>query len=302
MRILLIGGTRFVGKAIAVEAMRRGHEVTVFHRGNTHLDGAQHILGDRDVDLSALIDGQWDATVDVCAYRPGQVEALLAALGDRAGRFCLISTVSVYDESIPAGSSESAALADTGAVESDPAGVPLTGESYGPLKVLCERSALAGQPDALIIRPTYVIGPDDHTMRFPTWVRRIAAGGKVECPGPAGNAMQYVDARDQAAFVIDLLEQGRAGTFHCAAEATTFGEMLEAIATALDADAQLDWLDPAQATGRETDFPLWSGEHSTTMLQMNPSAAFAAGLRTRDLGDTVRDTAQWLRRTDLPAR
>lgn len=295
MRILFIGGTRFVGKAMAEEAIARGHQVTVFHRGNTELTGVEAVHGDRESSLSALAGGSWDATVDVCAYRPGHVESLHAALGDSIGRYCFISTVSVYSDTIPSDSNESALLTDTDAVRADPAGIPMSAQSYGPLKVLCERAALTSQPAALIIRPTYVIGPDDHTMRFPTWVERIAAGGMVECPGPASNPMQYIDARDQARFVVDQLERDATGTFHCAAPPITFGAMLEGIASALQSDAQLVWRNPDDLVGREAEFPLWSGSEATTMLQMNPAAALNAGLHIRPFAETVQDTAAWLR-------
>jgi len=302
MRILFIGGTRFVGKSMAEEAIARGHSVSVFHRGNTELPGAEAIHGDRDAGFSALVGQQWDATVDVCAYRPGQVKAIFAAQGIGWGRYCLISTVSVYADTIAAGSDESAQLADTAEVSADPASIAMSASTYGPLKVLCEQAALAANPEALIIRPTYVIGPDDHTMRFPTWVERIAAGGVVDCPSPASNAMQYIDARDQAKFVIDLIESGSSGSFHCAAPATTFGDMLQGIAAALDSDAQLRWREPAELVGREAEFPLWSGPEPTTMLQMDPAAALSAGLRIRPFADTVRDTATWLRtRAELGA-
>ena len=294
MRILFIGGTRFVGKAMAQEALARGHEVTVFHRGNTQCPGAESVYGDRESGFSTLIGRQWDATVDVCAYRPHQVNDLLRQLGPAVGRYCFISTVSVYAETIPSGSDENGALADTDVVIKDPAGIAMSADTYGPLKVLCEAAARDADPDALIIRPTYVIGPDDHTMRFPTWVQRIAAGGVVECPGPASNPMQYVDARDQATFVIDLLERGSTGTFHCAAAATTFGQMLEGIADALGTDTQFTWQSAQDIAGREADFPLWSGAQGTPMLQMDPSAAMHAGLRIRPFAETVRDTAQWL--------
>lgn len=304
MRLLFIGGTRFVGLAIAREAIARGHDVTVFHRGQTipeGLAGATFLRGDRDADTAALAANagdspRWDATIDVCAYRPHQVDRLFADLGERGGRHVFVSTVSVYDSEIPAGCDESAPLADTTVLaDLDPATCDITGETYGPLKVLCEQRVRALYADPLIIRPTYVIGPDDYTMRFPAWVERIAAGGVVSAPLPRENPFQYVDARDQAAFVISLLEAGIAGTFHTPAPAVTFEGMLTAIAEAVGADdTAIEWVDAEESDA--ASYPLWSGLEPTGMMAMDSSAAVSAGLTFRPLGDSARDTLAWLRR------
>jgi 2'-hydroxyisoflavone reductase len=294
MRILFIGGTRFVGRAIAERAIQLGHEVTLLHRGSNPVSGAENIIADRDADFPSLEGRSWDATIDVCAYRPHQVDVVADALGARAGRYTLISTVSVYAENIAPGSDESAALADTSAVAANPESIAMNGETYGPLKVLAERRAVARFADPLIIRPTYVIGPHDYTMRFPAWVQRLAQQARVECPGPADAAMQYIDARDQAAFVIEALERGISGAFHCAAPHITFAEMLETIKTALNSSSKLVWSDAGACAGRESEFPLWACGESAPMLQMNPRAALDNGLRVRDLAETVRDTYQWL--------
>jgi 2'-hydroxyisoflavone reductase len=300
MRILLIGGTRFVGLAIAREALSRGHDVTIFHRGTTApvgLEGATFIIGDRDEDDSVLAEGQWDATVDVCAYRPHQVDRLFDALAARGGQQVYISTVSVYEQNIPAGSDESAELASLAPLEGlDPAACDITGETYGPLKVMCENRVQELYTSPIIIRPTYVVGPDDYTMRFPTWVQRIAAGGVVQAPEPRDNAMQYVDARDQAAFVITLLEQGTVGTFHTPAPAITFEEMLVTIVDTVGPQGTtLDWVTPSDADSLQPlDFPLWAGTEAVGMMAMDSSAAINAGLSFRPLAATVSDTLEWL--------
>ncbi len=184
MRILIIGGTQFVGRHMAEVAVSRGHDVTLFHRGKTGADlfpGCEHILGDRDHDLARLADGVWDATIDACAYVPRQVTELLDALGDRAGLFTFVSTVSVYAEPFPTNGDESSPLATL----DDPTTEVVTGETYGGLKVLCEE-VVTGRlgENALVIRPTYVVGPYDHTRRFTYWVERIADGGEVLAPAP----------------------------------------------------------------------------------------------------------------------
>ncbi len=220
MQILFIGGTRFVGRAMAAEALRRDHRVDLFHRGHTGADalpGARHLLGDRMQDLSALAEGRWDATVDVCGYRPGEIGRLAAALQGRGGHHAFVSSVSVYADDIAAHSDERARRTDTAVLQGrDPALVPIDAESYGPLKVLCEDAVLAEHSGALILRPTYVIGPHDPTQRFAEWVRRIAAGGEVDAPEPRDEPIQVIDARDLAAFAVDALEHRLSGAFNLA--------------------------------------------------------------------------------------
>jgi len=293
MRILILGGTRFVGRAIVDHAVSQGHEVTVVTRGSTSLPDVENLVADRDHGLGELSGRAWDATVDVCAYRPGQVRTAAQALGERAGAYTLISTVSVYSDAIPAHATESGTLVDTEAVADDPERVDITAQTYGPLKVLCEQRAQELFVDPLIIRPTYVIGPRDYTDRFPTWVRRIAEQATVGCPGPSDAAMQYVDARDQAAFVVGLVERGVRGTFHCAAPPTTFSQMLTGIAQALGVAPEMNWLDADASRGRESEFPLWASGESTPMLQLDPAAALNAGMRIRPFAETVRDTRHW---------
>ncbi len=167
MRILVIGGTRFVGKHIVAAALAAGHDVSVFHRGRTGpalFPEVEHLIGDRDADLSALSTGTWDATVDTCGYVPRQVHALADALGERGGRYAFISSISAYAPPLGPGITEDAELIEL----PDPTVEEITGETYGGLKVLCERAAHQRfGADTLIVRPTYVIGPDDYTWRFP---------------------------------------------------------------------------------------------------------------------------------------
>lgn len=232
MRILVIGGTAFVGRHISQAAIDAGHELTLFHRGQTGGDlfpQAAHRTGDRNTDLSALADGSWDATIDVSAYFPRQVRSLAGALGGRGGRHVYISSVSAYSPSVPWGYDESAPLADV----IEPDAEEVTNENYGGLKVACERLAteLHG-PDTTIIRPTYVIGPHDRTYRFSWWVDRIARGGNVLAPGNPDDPIQLIDARDMASWIVSMLERSVTGTFHAVNPAPpfTFGDMFAAIA------------------------------------------------------------------------
>src|SRR5215472_13250883 len=175
MRILIIGGTAFVGRHITEAALAAGHDVTVFHRGKTGaglFPEATHLTGDRNSDLSALATGRWDATVDVSCYLPRQARSLAAALGDRGGRHTFISSTSAYRTPAAPGFTESAALA----VLSDPDTEEVTDQTYGGLKVACERAVteIYGAAQTTIVRPTYVIGPFDRSGRFTSWVERIA--------------------------------------------------------------------------------------------------------------------------------
>jgi 2'-hydroxyisoflavone reductase len=297
MRILIIGGTAFVGRYIAQAAADRGHDLTLFHRGKTGTDlfpHATHLSGDRDDDLSALSDGGWDATIDVCAYFPRQVRSLAAALRGRGGRYVFISSVSAYSPSVPPGYDESAPLADIG----DPDATEVTEENFGGLKVACEHAGteLFG-PGTTIIRPTYVIGPHDRSYRFTWWVDRIARGGTVLAPGDPADPIQLIDARDQGNWIVSLLEGSVTGTFHAVGSVPPygFGEMLAAIAAEVaPAGTRLTWADSDFLVRAGVDgaaLPLWGeGDASAAnMMTANPAAAFAAGLRPRPLRETGAD-------------
>jgi nucleoside-diphosphate-sugar epimerase len=307
MRILLIGGTRFIGRHVVGAALAAGHDVTVFHRGRTGADlfpGITHLTGDRNDDLRALADGEWDATVDTCAYFPRQVQTLADALGGRGGRYLLVSSVSAYASPDHAGFAEDATLAEL----DDPTVEEVTNETYGGLKVLCERAAVDRfGPTTALVRPTYVVGPDDYTWRFPWWVARLATGGEVLAPGPANAPSQVIDVRDMAAWMVGLLEQEARGAFHAAGPSATFtwGEQLEAVAREVaPAGTTLTWADADWLLGRgldDTALPLWSGgDPDVLIMTADPAAALATGLRIRPLEETVRDTLAWTRSVEQP--
>jgi 2'-hydroxyisoflavone reductase len=307
MRILVIGGTRFVGRHFVEQAVARGHDVTLFHRGRTGTDlfpDLDHRIGDRDTDLSTLTEGEWDATVDTCAYLPRHVHTLADLLGDRGGHHLLVSSVSVYAPPGGPGIDEDAALIEL----DDPTIEVVTADTYGGLKVHCERAAVERHgPSTLLVRPTYVVGPDDYTWRFPWWVQRIARGGTVVAPGPAGAPAQVIDVRDMAAWMVRLLEDDRSGPFHAASPAPpfTWGEELEAIADAVGPEGtRLHWVSPADVAAagiEEGAFPLWSADGSDVwVMAVDPSRAFDTGLEPRPLADTIRDTLAWTRFSTMP--
>ena len=307
MRILVVGGTRFVGRHVVEQAVARGHEVTLFHRGRTGPDlfpQLDHRIGDRNTDLSTLADGTWDATVDTCAYVPGQVHALADALGGRGGRHLLVSSVSVYATPSGPGIDEDADLLEL----DDPTTEEVTAETYGGLKVLCERAAVERQgASTLLVRPSYVVGPHDYTWRFPWWVARLARGGTVVVPGPPDAPAQVIDARDMAAWMVRLLEDGRSGAFHAASPAPpfTWREQIEAIAGAVaPAGTSITWVEPEEVARAGIDqgaFPLWGADDPDVwIMAVDPKRAFDTGLAPRPLTETVRDTLDWTRTVAMP--
>jgi len=297
MKVLVIGGTRFVGLAITREAILRGYDVTVFHRSDSvpvGTESATHVQGDRLTDLVQLADTQWDAVIDVCAYRPGEVEIVADVLGSVTKKFVFVSTVSVYDDSIAPRSDENAQLLSTVEVSAlGPEAVPIM-EHYGALKVLCEEVAQQRFAHVLIIRPTYVIGPDDYTNRFTAWVERIANGGMVDAPEPQSAAMQYIDVRDLATFTLNSLERGLTGPFHVATPSggLAFGDMLRTIVETVGGPgSSLNWISVEEAKASQEAFPLWAEGEDASMLRMDTSRALEAGLEVRDLAATIADVA-----------
>jgi 2'-hydroxyisoflavone reductase len=308
MRILTIGGTRFVGRHLVEAALAAGHELTIFHRGSSGAElfpEAQHLTGDRNGDMAVLGAGSWDATIDTCAYFPRQIHDLADVLGDRGGQMVNISSVSVYAPPPVPWYDESSPLE----VLDDPTVEEVTNTTYGGLKVLCERAALQRfGTGTLIARPTYVVGPHDHTWRFPWWVSRIARGGEVLAPGPADDPAQVIDARDLAAWLVSMIEQGSAGTFHTVGprSALTWGQLLATIeACVAPPDTRLTWVDEdvLLAAGMDgSTLPLWAGGDPARLLSAaDPSAAIVAGLTLRPLADTIADTLAWASSTVAPS-
>jgi 2'-hydroxyisoflavone reductase len=294
MRLLVIGGTRFVGRHLVEAALAAGHDVTLVHRSATTLfPSARHVLADRNHDLSALADGEWDATVDVCAYLPAQVRSLAASLGDRGGHHVLVSTVSVYADLPGPGGDEDSDLLPVADDDVD----EVTDTTYGPLKAACERAATAIYGDRLaLVRPPYVVGPNDPTGRYPWWVRRMTRGGRVLAPGAPDDPAQVVDVRDLADFQLGLATRQIAGAFNAVRPTLPWSELLEATAAVAPAGTTLTWVDAEWlieqgVTG--ADLPLWSEGVADWQSAMSPARAEAAGLRHRPLAETVRDTATW---------
>lgn len=212
MQLLVIGGTRFAGRWLTGQALAAGHAVTLFHRGNTGADlfpDAEHVLGDRTIDLSALAGRRFDAVIDFCGFFPRVVRQSVQLLAD-SGWYGFVSSISAHPEGIAPGGTEDSPIHGPPFPEEE----VITEQSYGPLKVACEREVVAGFGErAAIVRPGFVVGPHDPTDRFPSVVRRAAAGGEMVCPGPRTDWLQFVDARDLAAFLLRLAERRTGGVY-----------------------------------------------------------------------------------------
>ncbi len=300
MRILIVGGTSFVGRAVAWAALNTGHDVTVINRGETPTDlpsSVTRLIGDRHGDMSALAGLTFDVTVDAIAYRPLDVDVLAEALGDRGGHHIQISSVSAYEEPpVEGATEETATLINDATLARD---AEVTAETYGPLKAACERAAQEHFGDQLtIVRPTFVIGSHDATLRFPYWVDRLRIGGNVAVPGPRDNALQYIDARDLGEFVVVLASNSTLGAFHAAGPypAGRFFETIQAVSEQISpVDTRLVEISPRHIKSHhlESRFPLWSGSTNETVMAVNPAKAVAAGLTFRELSESVDDVIQW---------
>jgi len=300
MKILIVGGTSFVGRAIAESACRQGHEVTVINRGVTPTDlpgEVERLVGDRGTDLSALHGRTFDATVDPTAYRPSDVARLAEAIDDRGGFHLQISSVSAYRDPAVFGATEATAeIWDEKGLDLES---PITATTYGPLKAASEHAATAHFGDAVaIVRPTYVIGSHDATLRFPYWVARAQRGGVVAVPGPRDSAMQYVDARDLANFVVGLVTSSTTGAFHVAGPnpASNFVDVIERVVRHVGPEGStVQLIEPERVhdSGLTAKLPLWSGGGNETALALDSSKALEHGLFLRSLEESVDDVVAW---------
>lgn len=293
MRILILGGTVFLGRWAADAALRAGHEVTLLHRGHHGADlfpEAQHLIADRTRDLGVLRGRRWDAAIDTSGYAAADVAASSAALA-AAGveHLSFVSTCSVYRD-----------WPERPVTEDCPVREDDDGE-YGPAKAACERAAEAALPGRVAaLRAGLIVGPHDNVFRLPWWVRRIARGGEVLAPGTPDRSLQLVDARDLGAWMVRLAEAGIAGTFNATAPigSTTFGEVLDTAIAATGSDATPRWIadEALLEAGVEpwTELPLWAPPNLAGTWQVDTSRARAAGLRCRPVAETVADVWAWL--------
>ncbi|MBA3348370.1 MAG: NAD-dependent epimerase/dehydratase family protein, partial [Actinobacteria bacterium] len=285
MRLLILGGTKFLGRAIVDAALAGGHEVTLFNRGTTNAElypDVEKLRGDRTSDLSALEGRTWDAVVDVAGYVPAVVRASADALRD-SGRYVFISSISVYanfdepwDESGPVGELGDAPVDELAADYSN----------YGPLKALCEAEveAVFGER-ALIVRPGLIVGPHDPTGRFTYWPQRLARGGEILAPGQPERLAQFIDVRDLADWTIAAVERDLGGVYNATDSGIPWGELLAGAAVTWVTDEFLT----EQGVGEWMELPLWI---AGTGLRVDVSRIVAAGLGTRPLAETLAGAAE----------
>ncbi len=297
MKILIIGGTRFVGRAFVEEAARRGHDVTLFHRGASEpedLVEVEHLHGDRDGGLDVLSGRTWDTALDTCAYFPRAVSDLAAAIGEAISHYTFVSTISVHDD-LPVKATEDAPTYEPPFPQTE----DVTAETYGPLKVACEQEALrAFEGRCLIVRPGYIVGPHDPTDRFTYYARRAAAGGEMLAPGPPDEPMQVVDVRDLGSFMLDRIEAKDVDVYGVVGpgEPITMKDVLETAREIAGADTTFEWVSPDFLNGLGDEvhlwFPMWHPDEPGAHTY-NARRAIAAGLRHRPFKETVTDSLSW---------
>jgi 2'-hydroxyisoflavone reductase len=296
MKLLVLGGTKFLGRAAVEAALARGHEVTLFNRGETNPElfpEAKKLRGDRAGDLSALEGHDWDAVLDPSGYLPAVVRASAEALGDHAGHYLFISSVSAY-ASLAGPNEEESPLAELGDMPEDRLLEDYS--NYGPLKVLCERAVAEafGDPHA-IVRPGLIVGAHDQTGRFTYWPDRVARGGEVLAPAPPDRAIQFIDVRDLGPWLVDLSERQAPGTYNATHPGRSWGEVLETCREVADSDAAFRWVPDTflveHEVGEWMELPMWiQSSDEAGIHKADVSRALAAGLTFRPLAETVRDT------------
>jgi 2'-hydroxyisoflavone reductase len=317
LKLLILGGTGFLGPHIVEAAQKRGHTMTLFNRGKTHpglFPDLEKLHGDRDGNLKALEGRQWDAVIDTSGYVPRIVKLSADLLKDAVKQYVFISTISVYPEDVKAGSDETAPVGKI----PDETTEQVSGTSYGPLKALCEQAAEKSMPGrATTIRPGLIVGPGDETDRFTYWPVRIAKGGEVLAPGSGEDPVQFIDVRDLAAFTITAIEKKRMGVYNATgpAETLTMMDFLEDCKSSIGGDVELTWVPTeflqTQRVQPWSDMPVWVPVSAGHMSEISVKKAVGAGLTYRPIAETVKDTLAWWQnepkarqnlKTGLPAK
>jgi 2'-hydroxyisoflavone reductase len=296
VKLLLLGGPRFLGRALVDAALERGHELTFFNRGRTNPElytEVERLVGDRSTALSALEGREWDAVVDTCGYLPRDVRASAEALADSVGLYCFVSSVSVYaDFSQPI--DEESPVAQLGDLPDD----ELTEVTYGPLKALCE-DAVRGVfgERTLVVRPGLIVGPHDPTGRFTYWPHRVARGGEALAPAPPDAPAQFVDVRDLGEWIVSSCERRLGGVFNATHPGVSWRELLETCRSVTGTDPTITWVSRdflvEQEVGQWMELPLWiegDDPEAAYFDRVDVTRATAEGLSFRPLAETVRGT------------
>jgi 2'-hydroxyisoflavone reductase len=303
-RILILGGTGFLGPALVASASARGHTVTLFNRGKTRpglFPDIEKRQGDRDPNkaegLKSLESGEWDAVIDDSGYYPRMVGASAQLLAPRVKQYIYISSISCYKEPSPMYGDEDAPLATL----ADPS-VETMGkdsENYGGLKALCEQAAERAMPGRVtIVRPGYIVGPDDPTGRFTYWPARFDKGGEVAVPGAPSDPFQVIDVRDLAAWLVLMVENGTLGKFNATGgeQPLAWGDVIAACQAATKTATSVTWIPAAfMAQMKDIEFPIWAPYVGATngFHTWKNARAVKAGLRFRPIEKTVQDTLAW---------
>jgi 2'-hydroxyisoflavone reductase len=302
MNVLIIGGTKFLGRALVVAAREKGHTVTLFHRGQTNpglFTEVEEILGDRNTDLAQLQNRHWDVVIDTCGYTPEAVRKSAGQLASQVDQYIFISSISVYSDFRQAGIEETAPL------EQLPEGADeaFKPEHYGALKALCEQTAEAQMPGRVLnIRPGLIVGPHDPTDRFTYWPFRVAQGGEVLAPERPGIPVQVINVRDLAEWTIAMAEKRQMGIYNATGPVRplSLGEVFESSRQVSGSDARFTWVNEAFLHENNvqpwSDLPLWLPESDPSLVgmqQVNVQKAVADGLSFRPLAETIRATLEW---------
>lgn len=305
MKILILGGTVFLGRHLVEAAQSAGHDVTLFNRGRHNPELFPQVekkRGDRDGELGALRNRRWDTVIDTCGYVPRIVRSSAEMLRDSADRYVFISTLSVYKDLSVKGLGESSPV---GKLE-DETVEEVTGETYGPLKALCEQTVEEIFPDrSFIPRPGLIVGPHDPTDRFTYWPARLAEGGKVLSPEPRDLGVMYIDVRDLSEWIVDMIQAKRTGIYNAVGPDyyLSMEQFLESCRKIVGSDMHLEWVDDKflldQGVAPWSDLPLWlPGPDTAGMSAFNVDKALRAGLTFRPLVDTIKDTLDWFQKRE----
>lgn len=305
MRILILGGTVFLGRHLVDAAQARGHSVTLFNRGQHNPElfpDVEKLRGDRDGGLDALRGRCWDAVIDTCGYVPRIVRQSAELLAGSVGHYTFISSLSVYADFSAPGMDEQSLVGtlDDESVEQ------VTGETYGPLKALCEKEVervCSGNRKSLLVRAGLIVGPDDISDRFTYWPHRVAQGGEVLAPGHPDERVQFIDVRDLSEWVIHATENGVSGPVNATGPdyPLSMKALLQECAQVSGSDACITWVSESflleQGAAPWSELPLWvpveSDSSSRGFSAMNIDRSKETGMRFRPLSETIRDTLAW---------
>lgn len=293
--ILILGGTRFVGLHITQAALEQGHNVSLFHRGQSAAEpvtGVTHFLGDRDGGLEVLGGSRWDVVIDVSGYVPRLVRDSAMFLRELADLYVFISSMSVYRPPYKSGFNEEAPLTDPVLDQED-----VTGDTYAGLKVACENVLQEVIPEShLIIRPGFIVGPYDYTDRFGYWLHRAASGGKMLAPDRPSMPMQILDGRDLAEWTIQLVEAGATGVYHAMGsdKHITVGDIINTTRRITGTDVKPVWVGRDFLEENQVALPLVLSAKVEDAFRVDQTKAFNSGLVIRPLEETVRDTLAWI--------